>query len=116
MRIKLKDLGTAALVCGGVFAAGASHATLSNSFQFVGNGNWSIDGVGSNNTPVGDISAIVPVGSTVEKAFLYSSTFSNTPAPSVDFDGTVYSGIDWTNSALSQRRTSPASGLMSLRR
>jgi hypothetical protein len=97
MNTKLKTFGAAALVGASMLAANAANATLATSYQFVGNGNWSIDGVGSNNTPVGTISAIVPLGSTVEKAFLYSSTFFNTAAPTVDFDGTVYSGASWTS-------------------
>ena len=74
-------------------------ATLLTSYQFNGNGNWSLDAVGSNNTPVGDIRAFVPTGSKVEKAFLYSSTYSNPNSfvPTVNFDGTTYSGASWTN-------------------
>jgi hypothetical protein len=74
-------------------------AALVNSYQFNGKGNWSLDGVGSNNTPVGNISAIVPLGSKIEKAFLYSTTLfnSNSFFPSVNFAGTTYSGADWTS-------------------
>lgn len=84
-------------------AAGASTevlANLSSSYQFNGNGNWSIDGLGGNGTPVGSLSAIVPVGATVERAFLYSSLFSlggPISAPSVTFQGTSYSGASWTS-------------------
>jgi hypothetical protein len=76
-----------------------AHATLLKTFQFNGNGNWSIDAVGSNSTPVGDLTANVPTGSTVEKAFLYSSTLFNSGdfVPSVGFDGVTLSGSDWTN-------------------
>jgi len=76
-----------------------AHAALLESFQFNGKGNWSIDAVGSNSTPVGDLTTTVPTGSTVEKAFLYSSTFFNPGnfIPSVGFDGTTLSGSDWTN-------------------
>ncbi|MFQ5534054.1 MAG: PEP-CTERM sorting domain-containing protein [Sphingomonadales bacterium] len=73
-----------------------ANAALINSFQFNGTGNWSLDAVGSNSTPVGDLSALVPVGGTVEQAFLYSSTFGNAPTPTVNFDGTVLSGADFT--------------------
>jgi hypothetical protein len=75
-------------------------ASLSLEYQFSGTGNWSIDGVGSNRTPVGSISAVVPVGSTVQRAYLYSTMYSFSgpfAAPSVDFDGTTYSGGSWTN-------------------
>ena len=76
----------------------AAQASLNLDYQFVGKGNWSLDAVGSNNTPVGDIQAVVPVGSTVEKAFLYSSNiFGNTTVPTVSFDGTVYSGALFTS-------------------
>jgi hypothetical protein len=70
---------------------------LTPSFQFFGHGNWSLDAVGSNNTPIGPIHAVVPPGSTVVKAFLYSTMFSqaNLP-PTVNFDGTTYSGSQWT--------------------
>lgn len=71
-------------------------ATLTSSYQFNGKGNWSLDGVGSNDTPVGDISAIVPLGSKIEKAFLYSTTLAGNTVPTVNFAGTTYSGADWT--------------------
>lgn len=75
-------------------------ASLSASYQFNGKGNWSIDAVGSNSSPVGIIEAEVPVGSKIEKAFLYSSrTFSNDgggSAPIVAFDGTTYGSSLWT--------------------
>lgn len=74
----------------------AAHASLTVSFQFNGNGNWSLDAVGGNGTPVGDLQALVPTGSTVVKAFLYSSLHSTTSIPSVNFDGTVISGGSWT--------------------
>ncbi|MBL9138709.1 MAG: hypothetical protein JNK85_22760 [Verrucomicrobiales bacterium] len=70
-------------------------ASLSSTYQFNGKGNWSIDAVGSNNTPVGIIEASVPVGSTVQKAFLYSSLFT-TSSPDVSFDGTLYPAASWT--------------------
>lgn len=33
-------------------------ASLIESYQFVGNGNWSLDAVGSNNEPVGIVQGI----------------------------------------------------------
>jgi hypothetical protein len=74
----------------------AAHASLSNSFQFNGHGNWSLDALGSNDSPVGTLQANVPTGSTVEKAFLYSSLFSNAITPTVNFDGTLYGPVDFT--------------------
>ena len=72
-------------------------ASLIESYQFVGNGNWSLDAVGSNNEPVGILQAYVPEGSTVEKAFLYSSkVFGSTDAPTVSFDGIVYDATNFT--------------------
>ncbi|MEP0354443.1 MAG: hypothetical protein ABJH06_10715 [Paraglaciecola sp.] len=73
-----------------------SYATLSTSYSFNGNGNWSLDGCGSNDTPTCSIDAIVPNGSTVEAAFLYSTNYVTNLIPTVSFDGTVYSGADWT--------------------
>src|SRR4051812_22150395 len=66
-------------------------ASLSNSYQFNGNGNWSIDGVGSNSSPVGTLQAFVPTGSTVEKAFLYTSLTPHSALGSITFDGTLLS-------------------------
>lgn len=97
MNTALPTFKAAAIIGTSILSIGTANATLTNSYQFVGNGNWSIDGVGSNQTPVGTISAIVPTGSTVEKAFLYSSTHFMTGAPTVDFDGNVYSGASWTS-------------------
>ena len=95
MKLKIACLIALGLVLSEVPKASAA---LTNSYQFSGKGNWSIDGVGSNNTPVGSINAIVPVGSTVVKAFLYSTTMGNSFfIPSVDFDGTTYSGSAWTD-------------------
>ncbi|WP_146138328.1 PEP-CTERM sorting domain-containing protein [Chamaesiphon polymorphus] len=115
--MKLNRSIVLALSSGAIFALGAieapkASATLLTSYQFNGNGNWSIDGVGSNNTPVGDISAFVPVGSKIEKAFLYSSTYlnNNSFVPTVNFDGTTYSSAAWTNLG-----TTSSSGLTAFR-
>jgi hypothetical protein len=75
-------------------------ADLTSSYQFNGNGNWSVDGVGGNWTPVGTVQANVPVGAIVEKAFLYSSLWSLAgpiATPAVTFQGTTYSGGQWTS-------------------
>ena len=103
--IKLRKLASLAIATGvALVGIGANEvpkvsAALLTSYQFNGNGNWSLDGVGSNNTPVGNISAFVPVGSRIEKAFLYSSTYSNRNSfvPTVNFDGTTISGAAWAN-------------------
>lgn len=76
----------------------AGLAALDVSYQFQGRGNWSIDGVGSVSNPTGTVSAIVPVGSTVEIAYLYSSKVLGRPEiPEVSFEGIVYAGTDWEN-------------------
>jgi len=98
----MKHITRTALAAAALLVVGASlaHASLNVAYQFVGNGNWSIDGVGGNNTPVGTVSANIPVGATVQKAFLYSSmsNISGTlSAPSVTFEGTNYSGAAWTS-------------------
>lgn len=85
---------SAALI--GALACSPAMASLAKSYQFNGKGNWSLDAAGSNSTPVGSISAVIPTGSTVEKAFLYSSLYTTSSTPTVDFDGTVYGPTDWT--------------------
>lgn len=73
-------------------------AGLTTSYQFNGLGNWAIDGVGGNTTPVGNIEVSIPEGSTVEQAFLYSSMFSFSgplTSPTVIFDAMIYSGGDF---------------------
>ncbi len=63
---------------------------------------------------------MVPLGSTVEAAFLYSTrTVSQSSAPSVTFEGITYSGGDWTNlgtndSNLTAFRTDVTSQIASL--
>ncbi|WP_157260096.1 PEP-CTERM sorting domain-containing protein [Chamaesiphon minutus] len=98
-RILSLALGSGIVLGFGAIEAPNASAALLTSYQFNGNGNWSLDGVGSNINPVGNISAFVPVGSRIEKAFLYSSTNlnNNSFVPNVNFDGTTYSGAAWTN-------------------
>jgi hypothetical protein len=72
-------------------------ASLTADYQFNGNGNWSLDAVGSNNTPIGNLRADVPTGSTVVKAFLYSSATPDVALGSVTFDGMVLSAASFTN-------------------
>lgn len=92
---KFASAGSAMILAGAL--ASSAHASLSSSYQFNGTGNWSIDAVGGNSSVVGLISAIVPLGSTIEKAFLYSSLSQGNVMGSVDFDGTILSGAAWTN-------------------
>jgi hypothetical protein len=89
--------GATLVAIGGIDVPKASAALLT-SYQFNGNGNWSLDGVGSNSTPVGNIEAFVPAGSTIQKAFLYSTNVQfSSGTPTVNFDGTNYSGSAWTS-------------------
>src|SRR5580704_19797205 len=75
----------------------SARAQLTPSFTWTGNGNWSLDAIGSNNTPVGNVLADVPVGSTIVKAYLYSSVYTgSTTVPNVTLGSTTYSGSDWT--------------------
>ena len=76
-------------------AAPASFAALSSSYQFNGQGNWSIDGAGDL-AGISELRATVPAGSTVEKAFLYSSTYRGAPRPSLFFGGQILAGQAWT--------------------
>jgi hypothetical protein len=88
---------TAALgIAAAVAIIPTAQADLNVSYQFNGLGNISIDAVGSNATPVGNVSAVVPAGSTVVQAFLYSAQYSSTFVPNVSLGGTTYSGADWT--------------------
>jgi hypothetical protein len=103
VRYNMKKLRLLSLFAGATLALALcsnAHANLASAYQFFGNGNWSIDAVGGNNTPVGTLQANVPVGATVEKAFLYSSLFTlsgSLAVPSVTFEGTTYSGGAWTS-------------------
>ena len=66
---------------------------LNANYTFVGKGNWSIDGVGGLATSGGVVSAIIPDGSRVEKAFLYASTYDNGSIESVALATGSVSGI-----------------------
>jgi VCBS repeat-containing protein len=57
--------------------------SLSPSYTFVGNGNWSLDATSGSATGGGDIQIHVPTGSHVEKAFLYETTFFTPGSSSV---------------------------------
>jgi hypothetical protein len=96
MRKAKRKLLRALMAGAALMAVGSAQASLTSFYQFNGKGNWSIDAIGGNTTPVGIVQASVPVGSTVEKAFLYSSLWDVPTVPTVNFDGTVYSGAAWT--------------------
>src|ERR1700684_1564756 len=89
---------TSALALGAILAAVTTpaRAQLNSLYQFNGNGNWSLSAVGSNNTPVGNLLAQVPTGSTVVEALLFSSQYSTAFVPDVTLGTTEYSGGVWT--------------------
>ncbi|HUG25630.1 PEP-CTERM sorting domain-containing protein [Piscinibacter sp.] len=58
--------------------SGAASADLTAAGTWTGNVGLSVDGIGSNLTPVGDVQAFVPVGATILQAYLYSA---GTPSP-----------------------------------
>lgn len=98
----------------GLLIAGlaSARANLTTSYQFNGEGNWSLDGVGGNGSTVGQLQANVPVGATVERAFLYASMYDvsgteSLTAPSVTLAGQLYSGDAWTS--LGSYQPNPAS-------
>src|SRR5262245_49415191 len=90
-------LMAAALVGSTFVIAGPADATLqlvqpapSTPATFVGNGGYSADGLGQNETG-GTVQADVPAGSTVVQAYLYgtySRTLPSTADLTLDFDGT----------------------------
>lgn len=89
-KLSILTTGIALIALG---TATKAEAGLTKSYQFNGKGNWSIDGIGSNSTPVGTLEAFIPTGSKIETAFLYSSGFNfngKTTVPSIIFDGTSY--------------------------
>lgn len=102
--LKFTDMKTqnwfALNILAGVLLLGITCATaraqLTPFYSVVGQDNWSISGVGSNLTPVGNLQANVPVGSTVIAAYMLSSTWTAGPTPNVTLGGTTYSGGDWT--------------------
>ena len=73
--IRLSRIGLAAALCafGGVASANLPAAGVWN-----GNVGLSVDGIGSNSTPVGAVQAEIPIGATILQAYLYSV---GTPSP-----------------------------------
>lgn len=74
---RLKKLA-AALAVTGMVAAGGAQASLTSFQTFVGNVGYSSDGLGTT-SGTGTISASVPLGATVQAAYLYSAWFFNKP-------------------------------------
>lgn len=52
--------------------------SLTQSYTFTGNGNWSLDATSGFATGGGIIDVAVPVGSQIDEAFLYATTFGGT--------------------------------------
>jgi len=71
--------------------ASSVNAVLNPVDIWTGNVGLSIDAVGSNSSPVGDIQANIPAGATVLAAYLYSagipSAYSNSPTTLADYNG-----------------------------
>jgi hypothetical protein len=68
------------------------YADLSPVGIWTGNVGLSIDAIGSNSSPVGDILANIPNGATVEAAYLYSAGapypwYTNSPRTTADYNG-----------------------------
>jgi len=71
-----------AIAAGLCALSGAATAGLTTAGTWTGTVGLSVDGIGSNNTPVGDVQASIPIGATILQAFLYSAgtpTASNYP-------------------------------------
>jgi hypothetical protein len=58
--------------------SGVAYAGLTTAGTWTGNVGMSVDGIGSNFSPVGSVQATIPVGATVLQAYLYSA---GTPYP-----------------------------------
>ncbi|MGZ8259312.1 MAG: hypothetical protein ACXWUL_02035, partial [Caldimonas sp.] len=72
-RIVRSAAAAALLVLGG-----AASADLTPAGTWTGNVGVSVDGIGSNLAAVGNVQAVIPVGATILKAYLYSA---GTPSP-----------------------------------
>jgi len=72
---RISQWACAALVCA---LSGTASVGLTLAGSWNGNVGLSVDGIGSNASPVGDVQATIPVGATILKAFLYSA---GTPFP-----------------------------------
>jgi hypothetical protein len=96
------QLAAAAVLC--ATSALASAQGLVSAGTFTGHVGVSVDGIGSNNTPVGDVQANIPVGATVLQAYLYSAGvpfpfYSDAPKTLADYNtaGITLAGNPITN-------------------
>ena len=87
----LRALATGVLVAG-MTLSGTASADLIPAGIFNGNVGLSIDAVGSNSTPVGNIQAEIPVGASIVQAYLYAAGtpfpwYLNSPQNTADYNG-----------------------------
>lgn len=114
----LVRLAVATAICG---LGGAATAALTSAGTWNGNVGLSVDAIGSNSTPVGDIQASIPVGATILQAYLYSAgtpTASNyplSPRTLADYNsaGISLAGTPITNFSVLVGGTSPRSDIVS---
>ena len=85
-------------------AAGAASADLTTATLLTGTVGMSVDGIGSNNSPTGDVQALIPVGATILQAYLYSAGtpfpfYANSPHTLADYNGAgiTLAGVPITN-------------------
>jgi hypothetical protein len=97
MKSILVNIARVIALCAVVAVVSATaRAQLNPLYQFNGNGNWSLSAVGGGSTPVGNLLAQVPTGSTVVQAYLFSSQYYTPFTPDVTLGATTYSGSSWT--------------------
>lgn len=82
--------------------SGAASADLTLAGSWSGHVGLSVDGVGSNSSPVGSVQATIPVGATILQAYLYSAGtpspwYSDSPTTLADYNG---AGITLAGSAI----------------
>ncbi len=106
-----KTLLAVGLAC----AMGSSWADLNTAFAITGPVGLSVDGVGSNNAAVGQVQALIPVGATILKAYLYSAgspspfytdaptTLAQYNATGISLAGTTIRSFDTLVGAVSDR-------------
>ena len=100
----LAKFTVAAAVCA---LSGTASAGLSTAGTWSGNVGLSVDGIGSNSSPVGNVAAEIPVGATILQAYLYSAGtpfpwYSNSPRTLADYNG---AGITLNGTAITNYST-----------
>jgi hypothetical protein len=83
------QLAVAAAVCA---MSGTAFGALTSAGTWNGNVGLSVDGIGSNSSPVGNVQANIPVGATILQAYLYSAGtpfpwYSNSPTTLAAYNG-----------------------------